>query len=71
MLIVLLILAALGAGAYFVWGSELWRMWMPQASEPAALQPAPQQTETSDLEAELQSIEFGSDAEIESLEAQL
>jgi flagellar basal body-associated protein FliL len=68
-LAILLILIALAAGAYFVWGSDFWRMWLPQSSQETPQTPA--QTETSDIEAELESVEVGSDAEIDSLEAQL
>lgn len=66
-LIALIILLAVAAGAYFVWQSGLLKSIMPQQSQ----EQEPAQTETSDLEAELDSVDVGSDAEIDSLEAQL
>lgn len=66
--IAIVFLLAILVGGYFVWVTEAWRDFVPSsAQEPVP----PQQTETSDIEADLQSVEFGSQGEIEDLEAQI
>jgi len=51
---------------YFVWMSGVWQSLMPSAADVA-----PAQSETSDLEADLQGVDVGGDAEVDALEAQL
>lgn len=61
---IVIVLLILGAGGYYVWSSGLWESFMPASTQ------APAQSETSDIEAELQGIDVRTDAEADGLEAQ-
>ena len=62
-----LVLALVALG-YLVWTTGLWQSFV---QGPVQEESAPQQTETSDIEADLQSVDVGADAEVEELEAQI
>lgn len=59
-----IILLILGAGGYYFWSSGLWEIFMPASTQ------TPTPSETSDIEADLQSVDVGTDAEADGLEAQ-
>lgn len=63
--LIILILLALAAGGYYVWASGLWQSFVPQT------QGTPADTSTSDIEADLQGVNVGTNAEVDSLEAQI
>ena len=60
-----LALAVLG---YLVWMTGVWKSLMQTQPQEEV---APPQTETSDIEADLQGVDLGGDAEIDALEAQI
>ena len=70
--IALLIILALAAGAgYFAWSQGLLSAYLPQAEPVVEEEQAPPQTETSDLESDLQSVELGADTQLEMYESEL
>ena len=61
----LVIVLVLGVVGYFAWASGLFETFIPASSQEEG------QSETSDLEADLQSVDDGTDTEVENLEAQI
>ena len=63
----LILVFTLLCGGYFVWTTGLWKSFIQTSVQE---EPVPQQTDTSDIETDLQSVDFGADAEADALEAQ-
>lgn len=64
-LLAVLLFVLLGSG-YYLWSSGLLQGLMPAPAEVT-----PVQTETSDIEADLEGVDVGADAEVDALEAQI